>query len=146
MRGAIFIGLPASGKSSFFKEQFFRSRVLISLDVLRTRNRERRWLELSLATGQPFVVDNTNPTRVDRRRYLLPAKAAGFEIAGYYFAGSVPECLARNALRAGDARVPDVAIRSCRSRLELPQPSEGFDALWLVQLTDGGFRQEPWKS
>ena len=40
-------------------------------------------LELCLRERQPFVVDNTNPTAADRRRYVDPARAAGFRVIGY---------------------------------------------------------------
>ncbi|MDL2321544.1 ATP-binding protein, partial [Desulfosarcina sp. OttesenSCG-928-B08] len=66
MEAIIFCGIQASGKSTFYLERFFKTHVRISLDLLRTRNRENRFLSLCLETGQHFVVDNTNPTRSDR--------------------------------------------------------------------------------
>ena len=36
MEAIIFVGLPGSGKSSFYKERFFDSHVRISLDLLKT--------------------------------------------------------------------------------------------------------------
>jgi len=40
MQIIIFIGIPASGKSSFYKELFFNSHIRISMDLLNTRNKE----------------------------------------------------------------------------------------------------------
>src|SRR6476660_6211221 len=37
----LFIGIPATGKSSFYRERFFRSHVRVNLDMLRTRHREQ---------------------------------------------------------------------------------------------------------
>ncbi|MBN1315005.1 MAG: hypothetical protein JXA42_06040 [Anaerolineales bacterium] len=38
MQAVIFIGIQATGKSTFFKERFFNTHVRISLDLLKTRN------------------------------------------------------------------------------------------------------------
>ncbi len=40
MEMIIFTGIPASGKSSFYKELFFNSHLRISMDLLNTRNKE----------------------------------------------------------------------------------------------------------
>ena len=64
MDAVLFIGLQASGNSSFYKERYFSTHVRISLDLLKTRNRERQFLTACLDTQQPFVIDNTNPGRV----------------------------------------------------------------------------------
>ena len=145
MQAIIFIGIPGSGKSSFFKERLFHSHVRISLDLLKTRHREQRLLELCLTTEQRFAVDNTNPTRVVRSAYLEAAKARRFQTAGYYFQSKVEECLRRNSQRPPSERVADVAILSSAKRLELPSLSEGFDQLFYVRLGDAGFVVEEWR-
>src|SRR4051794_23667880 len=73
MEAVLFVGLQASGKSTFYRERFFTTHLRINLDMLRTRHREKRLLEVCLETQLRFVVDNTNPTRADRRRYIEPA-------------------------------------------------------------------------
>ncbi len=78
MEAVIFIGVQGAGKSSYFREQFFSTHVRVSLDLLKTRHREGRFLDLCLETGQRFVIDNTNPTRGERSRYIVPAREAGF--------------------------------------------------------------------
>ena len=83
MEAVVFVGLQASGKSSFYKERFFSTHVRISLDLLRTRNRERQFLAVCLETQQSFVIDNTNPTREDRAKYIDTAKAAKYSVVGY---------------------------------------------------------------
>ena len=99
MEAVIFIGLQASGKSTFFKERFFNTHVRINLDMLKTRHREKQFLQVCLQTQQPFVVDNTNPTKEDRRKYIEAAKAAGFRVVGYYFQSQVEDCKRRNENR-----------------------------------------------
>jgi predicted kinase len=68
MQAIIFTGIQASGKSTFYRDQFFCSHLRINLDMLKTRHREKRIFETCLEVGQPFVVDNTNPTLEDRNK------------------------------------------------------------------------------
>lgn len=145
MEAVVFVGIPGSGKSSFFKERFFSTHVRISLDLLKTRHREQRLLELCLGTDQRFVIDNTNPTAEDRLKYVQAAKAARFPVVGYYFRSKVEDCLRRNQERAGAERVPDVAILSAAKKLELPTWKEGFDQLFYVRLEDRRFIVEEWQ-
>ena len=142
MEAVVFIGLQASGKSSFYKERFFSTHVRISLDLLRTRNRERRLLTLCLETQQPFVIDNTNPTREVRAKYIDAAKSAKYSIAGFYFRSKAEECLVRNRRRARS--VPEAAILSTAKKLEIPSWNEGFDSLKYVRLSETGFVIEEW--
>ncbi len=141
----ILIGIQATGKSSFYRDRYLDSHVRISLDLLRTRHRESAFLSLCLETGMDAVIDNTNPTREDRARYIAPATAAGFRISGFYFQSRISDALARNALRNGDARVPDAGILGCAKRMEMPESNEGFDELFYVtMLPDGGFQIQEW--
>ncbi len=142
MEAVIFIGLQASGKSSFCKDRFFTTHVRISLDLLKTRNRERRLMEVCLETQQPLVIDNTNPTREERAKYIDVAKAANYSIVGYYFRSKIDECLERNRNRSEP--IPDVGILATAKKLERPRLDQGFDDLKYVQLTDRGFVIEDW--
>ncbi|MEZ5945186.1 MAG: AAA family ATPase [Planctomycetaceae bacterium] len=142
MEAVVFVGLQASGKSSFYKERFFSTHVRISLDLFRTRNRERRLLALCLETQQPFVIDNTNPTREERAKFIDAAKSAKYSVVGFYFRSKAEECLTRNQQRTD--QVPDVGILSTAKKLELPTLEEGFDTLKYVRLTEAGFVVEEW--
>ena len=82
----------------------------------------------------------------ERERFIVPAKAAGYEITGYYFQSVVPDCLRRNALRTGKARIPDVGVRARAKDLERPSLDEGFDSLYYVKIVDGGFSINEWRS
>ena len=53
----------------------------INLDMLKTRHRERRFLQAGIDTGQPFVVDNTNLTRAERQGYIEAAKKEAADVA-----------------------------------------------------------------
>ncbi len=135
----IFMGIPASGKSTFYRKYFSDTHVHINLDTLHTRNKEKLLLDQCIADGSSFVVDNTNPTVSDRERYVPLAKAAGCRIYGYLFRGNISECVKRNENRTGKARVSDRAITAISAKMELPSAAEGFDEIYFVNQTDGDF-------
>ncbi len=139
----IFIGIQASGKSTFYHERF-EDYVHINLDALHTRNKENILLQKCVESGSSFVVDNTNPTRADREKYIRTARENGYRVQGYYFQSSVSDCIARNREREGKARVPDQAVASTHRKLELPEYGEGFDKLFYVCLKDGNFIVDEW--
>jgi predicted kinase len=142
----VFVGLQASGKSSFYREQFFNTHVRINLDMLRTRHREKLLFEACLAAKQPCVIDNTNPAIADRAPYIAAARAAGFRVMGYYFRSRLEECQARNQSRPGKEAIPLGGLRGTAARLELPTPGEGFDELHYVYIgDDGAFVVQDWK-
>ena len=55
----ILMGIPASGKSSFYAEQFAGNYIRINLDTLKTRNNEAALLQKCLHDRSSFVIDNT---------------------------------------------------------------------------------------
>ncbi|MDP0500037.1 MAG: AAA family ATPase [Verrucomicrobiota bacterium JB022] len=145
MEAIIFIGLQASGKSTFYRRQFFDTHVRISMDLLSTRHRERCILEACLATETRVVIDNTNPTREERARYIELLRARRYRIIGYYFSSPVAECLERNLRREGKARIPNVGLLGTAKKLQKPSLDEGFDELCYVKLENGAFVVQPWQ-
>jgi predicted kinase len=142
MEAVILCGIQGAGKSSFYRERFFRTHVRINLDMLRTRHREKLLLRACLDGKQAFVVDNTNATRKDRERYLVPAREHGFRIVGYWFDVPLADALRRNQARPEDERVPAGAIAATSRRLEPLRLDEGFEHLYRVRLGETGFTVE----
>jgi predicted kinase len=146
VEAVIFVGLQGAGKSTFYRERFFDTHVRISLDLLRTRHRERRLLQFCVETGLRFVVDNTNPTRAERAVYIRAAKEAGFRVIGYEFRSRVEDCMRRNEQRHAARRVPLKGLLRTAGRMERPSPEEGFDELHDVRIDeDGGFVIAEWR-
>jgi predicted kinase len=133
LEAIIFCGIQGSGKSTYYKEHFFGSHVRISLDLLKTRNREKSFFELCLRTRQKLVVDNTNPTREDRATYLLPAKAAGFRVICLFFLTDVKLAVERNAQREGKAKVPPAGLFGTLKKFQAPTLDEGFDEVVVIR-------------
>jgi predicted kinase len=143
LEAVIFSGIQGSGKSTFYCERYFDTHVRISLDLLKTRRRERIFLETCLTTEQRFVIDNTNVTVADRATYVAAAKAARFRVACYFFDSPLRAALARNRQRSGRAQIPAPGVISAFKRLERPSLEEGFDELYIVSLDDAGFHVVP---
>lgn len=150
MELVLFIGLQGSGKSSFYRERFADSHVLVSKDLWpharRREARQRRLISEALASGRSVVVDNTNPTPELRAPLISLGKGYGARVVGNAFESRLEDCLARNAKREGQARVPEVALYTTRKVLRWPSLAEGFDALYFVRFTpEGTFEVTDWR-
>ena len=139
----IMMGVQGSGKSTFYARYLAQDFVRVNLDTLKTRNRERLLIEECLKNERSYAVDNTNPTRADRERYIPAARERGWRVIGYLMRTKVENCLARNRGREGKARVPDVAIYATSRKLEWPSYEEGFDELYLVENNGEGMNITP---
>ena len=139
MEVAILMGLQASGKSTLYRERFFDTHIRINLYKLKTRRREGLLVQACLEAKQPFVVDNTNPTREDRCRYIEPATAKGFSVTGYYFQSDIEACGERNQSRPKKQIVPMAGVLKTYGKLEEPSLDEGFERLYFVEIDDGRF-------
>ena len=151
MECVLLIGLPAAGKSGFYRDRFASTHDHVSKDLLRNNRRpDRRQAQLitaSLASGRSVVVDNTNATRAARAAIITMARVRGADVSGYYFPIDAQEALRRNRARHGRERVPDAAIFTVRKRLEPPTPAEGFDRLFVVKLNEAArsFEVSEWE-
>ena len=138
MQLIIFTGVQASGKSSFYLLNLYHSHLRVNLDMLKTRHRENIIFEACLTSKTKMVIDNTNPTREDRARYIGRAKDAGFEVISYYFETDLNSTLERNSYRTGKANIPEVGVRATYKKLEIPSLDEGFDEIFKVKIVANG--------
>jgi predicted kinase len=146
MEIVVFIGIQATGKSTFYQQRFSNTHLRINLDMLKTRRRERILTRACLEAKQPFVIDNTNVTRGARAEYISQAKAAGFRVTGYYFQSALQAALDRNSRRGGKARIPEKGMIAMHRKLELPSYDEGFDRLFYVEIGGAGaFTVKEWR-
>ena len=137
MQIIIFIGIPASGKSSLYKELFFNSHIRISMDLLNTRNKEGKLLQYCFDTQSKMVIDNTNVTKESRQKYIELAQRNKYEIVGYYFESNIQDCLERNKNRKDS--IDDIGVKSKYKELEKPLLEEGFDKIYTVKIIDNQF-------
>jgi predicted kinase len=142
----VLIGLPGAGKTSFVRAFFAHFNHVSKDHFPNARNRsarELRTMEAALLAGRSVIVDDTNTRASDRAPFVALARRYGARVLAYEIDATTRECVARNALRQGRARVPDVAIFARVSRMEPATASEGFDAIYRARLDKGGFEITP---
>ena len=140
----IMMGIQGSGKSTFCTKNFSEY-TRINLDTLRTRKKENDALWLAINRKENIIIDNTNPTASDRKKYIEAGKASQYRIIGYFMQSRLQECIERNDSRQGKEKIPSIAIACTSNKLEMPGYEEGFDELYFVKITDEGFSVSKWR-
>lgn len=142
MQLILFVGIPGCGKSTLYKDRFFNSYLRLSLDLLNTRNKEQRFLNLALSLQQRVVIDNTNVLREERSKYITQAKEKRYEVIGYHFESILSDCLQRSEKRIGKDRIENVGVIAKFKQLQAPSFDEGFDKLYFVKIEGDQFNVE----
>lgn len=129
----ILIGIPGAGKSTFYKK-YFSDYGYINLDTIKNREKEAKLVKSLLDEGKNLVVDNTNCSNSDRKRYIPEAKEKGYKVIGYYFEPDYKSCMKRNNRRKEKSKVPECRMQYFYYLLLCCTPSynEGFDELYVV--------------
>jgi predicted kinase len=132
----IFVGLQAAGKSTYYRTHFAATHVHVSKDLMKNaRDREVRQQQMireALAAGRSVVVDNTNPTPAARVPLIAIGRRLGARVVAVFFQSVVKDAVARNRLREGKERVPDVALYVTARKLVAPTLDEGFDEVRII--------------
>ena len=139
------IGLPGSGKSSWFKRHNITP---LSSDLLRailfddpTEQRFqdlifsnlRSMLKARLIARRPMnYVDATNLSPHERSGWIKLAKDYGYEVQAVFFDVPLEVCLVRNQRR--DRKVPEDAMRRMAGKLKQPSFEEGFSKITVVKV------------
>ena len=137
----ILVGLPASGKSSFYRQRFASTHAHLSKDLMPKAARDKAVrqlaaLERALSGGGSAVVDDTNPSAADRAPLLEIARRHGARAVAYFFPPQLADSIRRNAQRTPN--VPKVAIFTALKRLQPPDFAEGFDEICEVRIAAEG--------
>lgn len=141
----IMMGLQGSGKSTFYQKYLSDGFVRVNLDTLKTRHREEVLIKECLEKGRNFAIDNTNPTKADRQRYIPLAIANGYKVIGYFMESKIIDCIERNNKRKGAAKIPTTAIVATSNKLQLPSYDEGFDELYFVHNDGKNMSISKWR-
>ena len=140
MECAVFVGLPAAGKTTFYRERLSTTHEHVSKDTMRNvrrpGKRQEEMIANALARGRSVVVDNTNASVEARAPILEVARAHNAHLTAYYFPSEAADALRRNRNRRRSSRVPDVAIFVAQKQLTAPSFSEGFDRIFIVRMRE----------
>jgi predicted kinase len=146
LEGIIFIGIQASGKSTFYKERFFNTHIHINNDMLKTKNREKLLIDYCKNAQISFVLDNTNVSKEIRLKYIHTIKEIGYKTIGYYFKTDLEQALLWNQKRTGKENIPKVGILATHKKLDIPSIEEGFDELYYVEIENNKFIVKEWQN
>jgi len=139
------IGLPGSGKSTWFKRHSILPlssdmvRILLFDDVTEQRYQDlvfstlRSMLRARLLSKRPWnYVDATNLSPHERRSWVKLAHDFGYEAHAVFFDVPAEVCMERNRRR--DRNVPEDVMRRMASKLRPPKFEEGFAKITVVRL------------
>lgn len=139
------IGLPGSGKSSWFKRHNITPlssdmlRMLLFDDAQEQRFQDlvfsnlRSMLKARLIARRPLnYVDATNLTPHERHSWIKLAKDYGYEVQAVFFDVPVEVCMERNRKR--DRVVDEEILRRMAAKLKPPTFEEGFSKVTVVRV------------
>ena len=121
----VLVGLPASGKTTYAREWLLEDpthRMRINFDDLRLELYGPQWVfnysqeklmkieaysraDMALRAGKSVVIDNTNLTEKAREPWIKLAHSHGIKPELFEIDTPVAECIRRDELRTGTARV-----------------------------------------
>jgi len=139
------IGLPGSGKSSWFKRH---NVVPLSSDMVRSLLfddvREQRFQDLVFSNLRSMLkarliakrpmnyVDATNLTPQERQHWIKLAKDYNYEVHAVFFDVPLEVCVERHQRR--DRVVPEDVMRRMAAKLKAPSFAEGFAKITVVRV------------
>jgi predicted kinase len=139
------IGLPGSGKSTWFKRHSILPlssdmvRILLFDDVTEQRYQDlvfstlRSMLRARLLARRPWnYVDATNLSPHERRSWIKLAHDFGYEAHAVFFDVPPEVCIERNHRR--ERNVPEEVMLRMAGKLRPPKFEEGFAKITVVRL------------
>ena len=137
----IFVGFPASGKSTFYETEMKpKGYCHVSRDKLGSWQKCVAKCNQMLQSGKSVVIDNTNPDIESRSRYINCAKKHSIRVRCFLFTTSLQQAKHNNKFRdltsndSTSAKVTDIAFNVYKSKFVKPTLKEGFDEIISITI------------
>lgn len=134
----IFVGFPASGKSTFVQTHFKSAGyVHANRDTLGSWQKCAELCRRSLTTGKSVVVDNTNPDVESRKRYIDIARQMMVPCRCFRFTASLNHARHNEKFRVMIYKtkpVNDIIMHSYKKKFVEPNMDEGFTEILKVNF------------
>lgn len=137
----LFVGYPASGKTSFFKKLFeLKGYCHVNRDTLGSWQKCVSKCTEFLKAGRHVAIDNTNPDRDSRARYIEVAKQFSVPVRCFQFMTSIDHARHNNRFRELTSKgkiikVNDMVFNMYKSKFVEPSLDEGFSEIVKIQFT-----------
>ncbi|RZB94430.1 PNK3P, AAA 33, and/or Zeta toxin domain containing protein [Asbolus verrucosus] len=133
----LMVGGPASGKSFYCKNQLIpKGYVHVSRDKLGTWQKCAKSLEECIQRNQSVVIDNTNPDKESRQRFIDVAKRHGVSCRCFVMATTHKHAKHNNRFREltdkSHLTVGELVLNSYKKGFQEPELSEGFSEIVKV--------------
>jgi len=125
----VMVGSPASGKSFYSRELEKKGFLRINKDEMKVDKILQKEFNTGLKEGRNIVIDNTNPTKESRAKWINVAKEASYNITIVWMNFPMPVVEYLDNYRVyinknQDTHVPAVAMRVYYKKLEEPTQQE----------------------
>lgn len=134
----IMVGFPGSGKT-FYSTNYIvpNNYEYVNRDTLNTIRKCLKKTESELGNGKYVVVDNTNPSGIDRKKYIDIAKKYNVKVRCIHFQTSKLHSMHNNFYRNYEKNikfVPTIAYNIYNKKFVDPEIEEGFYSIEKMEF------------
>lgn len=135
----LLVGFPGSGKSYFAKNYLVPAGYIhVNRDTLKTWQLCVQKTNEALQLNKSVVVDNTNPDKESRQRYVQIAKDAGVPCRCFIMDVSFEHAKHNEKFRErvdkNHVHVSDMVFNIYKSKYQVPEPTEGFESIEKIKF------------
>lgn len=130
------VGFPGSGKSTFSKQFIGDKWIIANQDTCKTSAKCLKLCKEGIINGKSIIIDNTNPDKKTRKKYIDVAKSINknIHITCLHFTTPMEIAQHNNKYRNFESnnkvkRIPDMVYYIFRKKLEIPEKNEGINKI-----------------
>jgi bifunctional polynucleotide phosphatase/kinase len=124
----IMVGYPGSGKS-MFSDKYLKNYEIVSQDELKTLPKCLKLCKEYMEKNYKIVIDNTNPSRETREKYIVLAKKYGYKVRCLLMTTTIQHAKHNNIYRyiyQNKLKVPTLVYNIYKNKFQEPELEEGY--------------------